>query len=387
MSGKIARWSDLPWVGSAMNGSDLDRLAVLIERDRDSLLSAWRRQVRQLPSAADLDTPTLNDHMPGILHELALALRSRSNASITETLMEGSPPAHGLQRAADGFDIAEIVAEYNILRDCIHDLASAAGIALQGQPFHILNRVLDNAIGIAVQTFAAHQAAQVQSRREEYLSFVMHDLRTPLSAVALAARLLERTAPTLLADDHNGIVFKSMQRNLAQLEKLVTKILDENVNVEAPAGVRAVKRHLDLWPLVEGVLDTLYPVSEQNRATLINLIPADLVVFADAGLLRRVIQNLVANAINYAPRGQITVGAKSGDTHSPTECWVADDGIGIKHELLDKVFDKGETTNENPASTGLGLAIVKSFVEAHGGTIAVESQENHGSTFRFTIPY
>ena len=57
-----------------MNGGDLDRLAVLIERDRDSLLSAWRRQVRQLPSAADLDTPTLNDHMPGILHELALAL-------------------------------------------------------------------------------------------------------------------------------------------------------------------------------------------------------------------------------------------------------------------------------------------------------------------------
>lgn len=63
-------------------------------------------QVRRLPSAANLDTPALNDHMPGILTELAVAIRSRSDETIAETLKEGSPLSHGEQRANEGFDIA-----------------------------------------------------------------------------------------------------------------------------------------------------------------------------------------------------------------------------------------------------------------------------------------
>jgi len=66
---------------------------------------------------------------------------------------------------------------------------------MQGKPFHIVNRILDEAIGLAVQTFAAHQALEVQRRREEYLAFVAHDLRTPLNAISLAAMVLERTLP------------------------------------------------------------------------------------------------------------------------------------------------------------------------------------------------
>ena len=64
-----------------------------------------------------------------------------------------------MQRVKDGYDIEEVVAEYNILRGCIHDLAQANGLTLQGEPFHILNRVLDGAIGLAVKTFAAAAGA------------------------------------------------------------------------------------------------------------------------------------------------------------------------------------------------------------------------------------
>src|SRR5687767_15912054 len=110
-------------------------------------------------------------------------------------MREASPPAHGLQRVQDGFDIEEVVAEYNILRGCIHDLAQANGLALQGEPFRILNRVLDGAIGLAVKTFAAERALEVRSRREEYLSFVAHDLRTPLNAISLATGVLELALP------------------------------------------------------------------------------------------------------------------------------------------------------------------------------------------------
>src|SRR5947207_858119 len=166
-----------------------DKLATLIQRDQEVLLVRWREQVRQLASAKHLDIPTLNDHVPNLLDELVTALRASTDFTIPQARHEASPPAHGLQRVQDGYDIEEVVAEYNILRECIHDLADSNGLSLQGKPFHILNRVLDGAIGSAVASFATQKALEVQHRREEYLAFVAHDLRTPLSAISLTARV------------------------------------------------------------------------------------------------------------------------------------------------------------------------------------------------------
>src|SRR3954464_6718577 len=144
----------------------LHKLASLIGQERDALLSNWRRQVRELPSARNLEVPVLNDHIPLLLDELVDALRIASGQTIPEALVETSPPAHGLQRLQEAFDIQEVVAEYNILRGCIHDLAEKNGISLQGEPFHIMNRVLDQAIGMAVQAYATQRALEVQRRRE-----------------------------------------------------------------------------------------------------------------------------------------------------------------------------------------------------------------------------
>jgi two-component system phosphate regulon sensor histidine kinase PhoR len=90
-----------------MSANNLDKLASLITQEHEALLASWREQVRQLPCAAHLDTPTLNDHIPGLLGELAAALKARSEQTIPEALCEGTPPAHGAQRVQDGFDIEE----------------------------------------------------------------------------------------------------------------------------------------------------------------------------------------------------------------------------------------------------------------------------------------
>ena len=201
--------------------SQLDRLAALIRTEHHALLARWRQQVRELPSAQHLDAPTLNDHVPQLIEELAAALKARSDETIPEALSEASPPAHGMQRVQDGYDIEEVVAEYNILRGCIHDLAQANGLTLQGEPFHILNRVLDGAIGLAVKTFAAERALEVRSRREEYLSFVAHDLRTPLNAISLATRVLELALPARSASAAHAQMFKTLRRNVTHLDALV----------------------------------------------------------------------------------------------------------------------------------------------------------------------
>jgi len=365
----------------------LDELAQIIERERDALLAVWRAQVRALPAARNLDAPTLNDHIPHLLAELASALRAGSDATIAQALLDGSPPAHGLQRVKDAFDIEEVVAEYNILRGCIHDLAERNGLSMQGRPFHVLNRVLDGAIGSAVRSFATQKALEVQHRREEYLAFVAHDLRTPLSAISLSARVLE----LLLTRDRSETPettqkFKTLNRNVQHLQDLIGKVLLENTNLETEVGVKLERRRFDLWPLVEALVHDLHPVAGTDSTRLINAIPEDFVVFADASLLRRVFQNLIANAISYTPRGEVVIGASVTGEGDTVECFVRDNGEGIPEDRRRTVFDKHETDPEKHGGLGLGLAIVKTFVEAHDGVVTVESDLGVGSIFRFTLP-
>jgi two-component system phosphate regulon sensor histidine kinase PhoR len=365
---------------------DLAKLAALIHAEQNALLVRWRQQLRKLPSAEHLDVPTLNDHIPGFLRELSKVLRSKSDENMLDSQTESSPLAHGSQRFEDGFDIEEVVAEYNLLRGCVYDLADENALNLQGESFHIFNRVFDEAIGMAVKTFAAQRVLDIRRRREEYLAFVAHDLRTPLGAIAMAAAVLEAKQPQLLASPTTGQMLAILRRNIHQLESLIGKILQENANLRTDSGVSVERRTFDLWPVVESLHHDLSTLADDNRTRLINNVPQDLVVEADAGLLRRVFQNLIANAIKHTPGGEVTVEAKEVAADSLIECSVSDNGSGISPDLIGKVFDKGESGPEDTDGTGLGLAIVKTFVEAHGGTVSVESTEGTGATFRFSLP-
>jgi signal transduction histidine kinase len=373
--------------GTEMAIDILHDLAQLIDAKRDDLLTTWRTQVRELPSARNLDAPTLNDHIPDLLAELAAALRAGSGETIAHALLDDSPPAHGLQRVKDSFDIEEVVAEYNILRGCIHDLAEQHGLSMQGRPFRVLNRVLDGAIGAAVQSFATQKALEVQHRREEYLAFVAHDLRTPLNAIALSGRALGM----LLNRDHTETpetmrMLKTLGRNVHHLEALVGKVIEENQNLETEVGLKLERRECDLWPLVEALIHDLHPVAGTGTTRLTNAVSEDCVVFADASLLRRILQNLIANAIAYTPKGEVVSEARESGRAGDVEIEVRDNGSGISPEHCNTVFEKHDTDPDREGGLGLGLAIVKTFVEAHDGSVTVESQLGVGSTFRFTLP-
>lgn len=359
-------------------------LARLIVDERIALLADWRRQVRQLPSAKYMDAPALNDHIPLLLDELALAFKKALDISIAESLLD-SPPEHGCQRFKDGFDIEEVVAEYNILRGCIHDLADKHNLSLQGKPFHIMNRIFDRAVGQAVQTYATQKALEVQQRREDYLAFVAHDLRTPLNAISLAAKVLDLTLQEPVRSAEIALMLKTLHRNTKHLEELVNTVLKENINLETESGVKLERRRVDLWPLVELLIHDLHPIAGTASTKLINQVPDELVIYADAALLRRIFQNLIANAIKYTPRGEVVIGAKDNDDGA-IECFVSDNGAGIPADRLDVVFDKLETDSEGDGALGLGLTIVKTFVEAHGGKVTVSSEQGKGSIFTFILP-
>jgi signal transduction histidine kinase len=367
-----------------MNTTNLITLGHLIQEERETLLRRWRERVCKLPSAQGLDVPTLNDHVPALLDEMSELLLQCSEEAIEETLLEGSPPVHGRQRLHDGFDIGEVVAEYHELRGCVYQLAEENGVVIRGPRLQIVNRVIDEAIGLAVQTYATERALEVQKRRAEQLAFVAHDLRTPLSAVRLAADYLELTLAENVTDADASEMVQILKRNVQQLAELITRIVKEHSDVQHQLEQKLERRSIDLWPLVQDVIHNLAPVSDAAGVTLANKVPRLMRVYADAELLARVFQNLLANAFKYSPRSEVSIEAgqlANGDI----ECIVRDSGAGITPEQLSHVFDKGSANSERTDGFGLGLSIVKELVEAHGGNVRVESADGTGTVVRFTL--
>jgi two-component system, OmpR family, phosphate regulon sensor histidine kinase PhoR len=365
-----------------MSVASLRRIGGLIREQRDLLVSRWRRQVRTLPSAKGMDTPSLNDHMPFLLDELANALESQPDDSAEEALLQGSPPVHGRQRFQDGFNIVEVVAEYNVLRGCIHDLAEEHGLAIQGNDLRVVNRVVDEAIALAVQTYATQLGLEVKKHRDEHIAFVAHDLRTPLQAIALTVSMIEQLLGQSSANDKAEKLLKVLRRNIQQLEKSVLEVI--KTNSDSPATEKLERRNIDLWPLVESVVAGLAPVAAASAVELSNDVPADVLAFADAGLLARVIESLLSYAVNSAPRGAVAVEADEL-VGGGIECRIKHNGPALSADELGTLFDNhGSITG--PQAVGLGLEIVKQSVEAHGGEVSAESSEGQGVIICFRLP-
>ena len=358
-------------------------LGELIESYRLELLSEWHCEVDLFRGAEQLDAPTITDHIPQLLTELAQHLKSdRSEGNLIE-----SPAEHGVQRWRVGFDITEIVAEYGILRTCIYRLAEKHQLPLTSHVACVVNTVFDNAVAQAVKAYSTHMTVELQKRREEHLSFVVHDLRTPLQAVSLATTTLERSLPDASKTELFASSVSMLRRNIGRLDALIKRVLQEQGNLQLDDSPRVEKREFDLWSLVESIMQDLYPIASDAHTTLVNNVPSDMTIFADARLLGLVFQNLISNAIKFTPNGEVTVGAQFRSADSIVQCWVQDTGAGIDHERIEKVFEKLETDQKpEKRGVGLGLAIVKQLVELHDGTVTVESRVGEGSTFTFEIP-
>jgi two-component system phosphate regulon sensor histidine kinase PhoR len=366
-----------------MQIANLADLGELIDQHREELLSAWQREVALLPGAEQLDGPTITDHIPQLLTELSDSLRSdRSEASLIL-----SPSEHGAQRWRVGFDITEVVAEYGILRTCLDRLAEKHNLPHTHQVSRIVNTVFDNAVAQATKAYATRMTVELQKRREEHLSFVIHDLRTPLQAVSLATTMLERSLPDDSKTEFFETALSTLRRNIGRLDALIKRVLQDEANLQLADSPKVEKREFDLWPLIESTIQDLSPIAIDSRTTLINNVPPEMTIFADARLLGQVFQNLLSNAIKFTPNGKIIVGARQPNGDGIAQCWVQDTGVGIDSQRLDKIFEKLETDQQpEKRGVGLGLAIVKQIVELHGGTIGVESRVGEGSTFTFELP-
>ena len=363
-----------------MENENLIRLVTLIKDQREDLLARWRRQVRQLPAAVSLDTPTINDQVPELLDSLADSLKPQNEPSETNAISA----EHGLLRWQAGFDVTEVVAEYNILRHCLVEAAEREQITLSGEPLHITNNTFDDAIGKAVKAFETMMTIELQHRHDEHLAFVLHDLRTPLEALSLATTLLERSLPNDQRNTAINSALSVLRGNINRLTQRVRHVLSTASGLGR--SFRPEFGLLNLRAQVEKVVRDLEPLATSVGTTVRNQIDEQLELYSDEILIAQIFENLLSNALKFTSQGTIEIGARElGDDQ--LECWVKDSGQGIPASEIDRVFERFETGPEREQSgMGLGLAIVKEIVELHKGEIRVESEVGKGSTFSFVLP-
>ena len=363
-----------------MENQNLLRLVALIRNQRDDLLARWRRRVRQLPAAANLDTPTINDQVPELLDTLADSLKPSNELGETNAISA----EHGLLRWQAGFDVTEVVAEYNILRQCLVDAAEREQITLSGEPLRITNDVFDDAIGKAVKAFETMMTIELQHRHDEHLAFVLHDLRTPLEALSLATTLLERSLPDDKTNSAVNSALSVLRGNINRLTQRVRHVLSTASGLGR--SFRPEFSLLNLRAQVGKVVSDLEPLATSAGTTVRNQIDEQLELYSDEILLAQIFENLLSNALKFTTRGIIEIGAREIDDDR-IECWVKDSGQGIPPSEIDRVFERFETASEpGQSGMGLGLAIVKEIIELHKGEIRVESELGKGSTFFFVLP-
>jgi two-component system phosphate regulon sensor histidine kinase PhoR len=363
-----------------MVNQNADRLVTLIRTQREVLLGRWREQVRQLPGAAGLDTPTINNEVPQLLEKLAEALGTGD-----ETETNAISAEHGLLRWQAGFDVTEVVAEYNILRQCLQDAAERDGILLAGKTLHVINQVFDDAIGKAVKAFEMMMTIQLQHRHDEHLAFLLHDLRTPLEALSLATTLLERSLPVDNRNSGIDSALSVLRGNINRLSQRVRLVLSTASGFGKSFHPEFTL--LNLHTQVEKVARDFQPLALSAGTALRNQIDDHLEVYSDEILLGQIFENLLSNALKFTSQGIIEIGAREAGAGQSVECWVKDSGQGIPSAEIDRIFERFETGSEPEQSgLGLGLAIVKEIIELHKGEISVQSEPGKGSTFTFLLP-
>jgi two-component system, OmpR family, phosphate regulon sensor histidine kinase PhoR len=373
-----------------MRNQNLTKLAELILRQQDGLMLLWRSKVQQVPAVQNLDTQSAGGHIAALLEDVAAALLKGKKKSLITLPVDGTTEVHAVQRFQEGFDLIEVVADYNALREAIQEFAEANHISVTGRVRSILDRVLDKAIGVAVQTYSEQKALEIQRQREEHLSFIVHDLKTPLAAVSTATKILERLLSGDCKNERVATMLQIVERNAERLNGLISRVIQEQIVTQRTAAesvfpAKVQKRHFDLWPLIEQLTHDLQPLTEPKRIRIKNEVPHDCSIFADPVLVVQVFQNLLSNAIKYTTDGEITIGSLVSERSRSCRCWVQDTGDGIAEDRLAKVFDKLETDPQGGGS-GLGLAIVKQVIEAHGGFITATSKPGQGATFEFSLP-
>ena len=233
----------------------------------------------------------------------------------------------------------------------------------------------------------AREAAEAANRaKSSFLANMSHELRTPLNAVLGFSQVLESDSDSLSEEQLKYLSY--IKSSGDHLLEMVNDILDLS-SIEA-GKMEIEKQPIDLKDLLSRTPAVIQAQAKKKGITIeMNLAPELGIIAADGVRIKQVIYNLLSNAVKFTEAGKrIGIDGYTEEDQAVVEVW--DEGIGIALEDLEKVFDPFEQVGQanlgKPEGTGLGLAISRRLIEAHGGTLSVQSEKGAGSRFRVVLP-
>jgi signal transduction histidine kinase len=252
-----------------------------------------------------------------------------------------------------------------------------------------LARELARRVAVVVENARLYYEVRQSVRtRDDFLSAVAHELKTPLTVISGTAQLLRRR----MQGEELAANARSLDRIMSAVGRMTAFIeeLLELVRRQADPTLELHRERTDLTDLVRRVVSDL---TELSRGQIVDIESSgDAVGDWDGVRLERAIANVVGNAFKYnAPNGRVTVrvGVEETPQGRVAFCAVSDEGIGIPEPDLARVFDRfarGSNVAGRITGSGVGLTIVRQIVEQHGGTISVTSAVGRGSTFTIRLP-
>jgi two-component system OmpR family sensor kinase len=242
-----------------------------------------------------------------------------------------------------------------------------------------LGLALNAMLGQIESAFKAQAASERKLRR--FVADASHELRTPLSGIRAYAELFRRGAdrrPDDLARAMEGITRESKRMSVLVDDLLLLARLDEGRPLE--------REPVELDEVVSEAVETAQAV-EPGRPISLDAEPAS--VLGDRERLRQIVDNLLVNVRSHTPEGT-PVSVRVGRDNGSALVEVSDSGPGLTAEQAERIFERFYRVDESRArasgGVGLGLSIVAAVAQAHGGSVAAESEPGHGTTFRITLP-
>lgn len=240
---------------------------------------------------------------------------------------------------------------------------------------------------LAVEREKNEGLEQAMEMKDEFLSFISHEFRTPLNVINTAIQTLNLVYSNQMTEKIKTYMGTIKQNTNRQL-RLVNNILDiTRVNA---GSIKINKKNIDIVFLTKAITESVYEFASKKgvRLTFISKLTKKIVGIDDEKY-ERIILNLLSNAIKFTPAGKsIVVNLHSAKTNICIE--VKDNGIGIPRNKIDVIFERfgqvESSLSRQAEGTGIGLSLVKRFVEALGGSVSVKSNLGKGTTFKILLP-
>jgi hypothetical protein len=386
----------------------------LIAAQTDTIMEQWLEAVRkdrQIQSSVDLSNTALGDSLPKLLKSLAVVLDPSQENPLKR--IDQASLDHGSLRARQGYDPAEIMKEYSLLRGIISSVLEPDWLKSSPQEIIQVSRqidaVLDEAISQCFKSYVKERLQELEQLRsqltltnqeltrlfeasKDQLSYLAHELKTPLTAVIGYSEILLRLQRQNVNAESPSPTIHSVERVL-QGGRHLLRIVNDSLELSRyeAAQIKLNLEFVEVRSVITTVSEMIEPLAQAEGLQLkIDCDRAPSKVLTDSFRLQQILTNLLGNAIRYTDVGFVEISCQS----LPGDNWffaVTDTGIGIAPEDQRRIFEPYSQAFFNQGrrkqeGTGLGLAIVSRLVKLLQGEIELVSEVGVGSTFTVTLP-